>query len=118
MHVRPRAFLFLLFLLTLSLARCKAASDSGPNSGESLFKSHCSLCHGVDGHSKTTVGQQLQAADLHSQEVQDKSDAVLKQVILHGKGNMPPFEGQLTEVQVRNLLNYVRQFGKKPKPKQ
>ncbi len=105
----------LLLFLFATLPACMAETEPAHTPGESLYRSHCSLCHGVDGHAKTTLGQQLKAADLHSEQVQENSNALLKQVILHGKGTMPPFEGQLTDAQIEQLLKYVRQFGKKGK---
>lgn len=86
-------------------------SKSAPDG--SLFKSRCALCHGADGRGKTSLGQTLKAADLHSQVVQSQSNKVLHAIILHGKGNMPPFEGQLTDEQIDQLLQFVREFGRK-----
>jgi mono/diheme cytochrome c family protein len=115
MHLRVSYFIALFLFFAAALLPCIAESNSTTRAGESLYRSRCSLCHGTDGRAKTTLGQQLKAADLHSAQVQDNSDSLLRQVILHGKGNMPPFEGQLNDVQVRELLQYVREFGKKRK---
>jgi cytochrome c6 len=87
-------------------------SFNASSAAADLFKSRCVLCHGADGAGKTTLGQQLKASDLHSAKVQKQSDAGLKQSILHGKGNMPPFQAQLTIEQVDQLLKYVRRLGK------
>jgi mono/diheme cytochrome c family protein len=94
-------------------ATAKSKSKSG--AGEGLYKVYCVLCHGSDGHSKTTLGEQLQALDLHTEAVQEHTDAQLKNVILHGQKSMPPFAGQLTPAQVDQVITYIRGFGKKKK---
>ncbi|HEY1800383.1 MAG TPA: cytochrome c [Terriglobales bacterium] len=90
-----------------------AYGQSDANSGQALFKARCALCHGEDGKGKTNLGQQLKAFDLNSEKVQKNSNAQLKQVVLEGKGNMPPFQAQLNAEQVNAILKYVRHFGKK-----
>lgn len=106
-----RRFAVLASLLCASGVLAYGQSDA--NSGQALFKARCALCHGEDGRGKTNLGQQLKAFDLNSEKVQKNSDAQLKQAVLHGKGNMPPFQAQLDSEQVNTILKYVRHFGKK-----
>jgi mono/diheme cytochrome c family protein len=40
------------------------------------------------------------------------SDADLKSAITNGKNKMPPFKGKITEVQLNDVVAYVRQLGK------
>ncbi len=105
--------LLALFATAGFAANSKPEANSKPAPDGSLFKSRCALCHGADGRGKTSLGQQLKAADLHSAPVQSQSSKALHNIILHGKGNMPPFEGQLTDEQIDQVLKFVRQFGKK-----
>ena len=108
--------LALCFALSVLSARAETAkSKSKAAEGESVYKVRCVLCHGTDGHSKTTLGEQLQALDLHSEAVQEHTDAELKNVNLHGQKSMPPFAGQLTPAQVDQVITYIRGFGKKKK---
>jgi cytochrome c6 len=102
----------LIFLFVcLATAAC-AQPNSKASPGEAVFKLRCVLCHGADGRGKTTLGQQLKAANLHSNLVQRQSDAVLKGIIMHGKGNMPPFGALLEESDINQVLKYVRELGK------
>lgn len=96
-------------LLCGQLAMGANRQDAG--SANDLFKANCIVCHGQDGRG-TTVGKSLQAADLHSRQVQSQSDAQLGQVITQGKGNMPPFGTRLSSDQVNSLIKYVRVLGK------
>lgn len=99
--------------LFLGISGTSAVAQSGANSSRDLFKARCALCHGENGQGKTTLGQQMKAFDLNSAKVQSQTNTALKQVILEGKGNMPPFQAQLTSEQIAQLLKYVRTFGKK-----
>jgi mono/diheme cytochrome c family protein len=96
-----------------SLPMMSAADKSSP--GEDTFKSHCVVCHGADGAGKTTLGQQLKAADLHGKEVQSQTDAQLKKIISDGNNNMPAFSEQVTAAEIDGLVKYVRTFGKAKK---
>lgn len=98
---------FLLLISGLALAQ--------ESSGASTFKTKCVLCHGADGTGNTPLGKQLQAANLRSKEVQQKTDTELRQVIHDGKGNMPPFSEQLSDDQIDQVLKYVRMLGKQAK---
>ena len=104
---------FAVVALLLAASGVFAYGQSDANSGQALFKARCALCHGEDGRGQTNLGKQLKAFDLNSPKVQKNSNAQLKQVILQGKGNMPPFQAQLNAEQVNEILKYVRHFGKK-----
>lgn len=108
-----RTFGRFVVLASFLLASLSLWAQSDANSAKALFKSRCALCHGEDGRGKTTLGQQMKAFDLNSAKVQQQKNAVLKQVIMNGKGNMPPFQATLTDDQTNQLLKYVRTFGKK-----
>lgn len=81
--------------------------------GESLFKSKCGMCHGPDGAGKTTMGEKLKIPDLHSAEVQKKTDDDLRAVITKGKDKMPAYEAKLSKEQIDKLVVYVRDLAKK-----
>lgn len=99
----------ILGLLAVAFAVPMHAEESG---GAATFKQKCTLCHGADGTGQTTLGKQLQAANLHSKDVQKRSDAELHKIIHDGNGNMPPFGDQLTDEQIDAVIKHVRTFGK------
>ncbi|GAC1434654.1 MAG: hypothetical protein NVS1B11_04420 [Terriglobales bacterium] len=102
-----------VFGVLSTLAFAKAKDDAKPLPGESVFKARCVLCHGSDGTANTNLGKQLQARDLHDPAAQKLTDAEMKQLIGRGKGNMPPFDGQLSSTEIDQVVKYVRQFAKK-----
>jgi mono/diheme cytochrome c family protein len=93
-----------LFLLCLSL--------SAQETGGSLFKAKCAMCHGPDGAGKTTMGQTLKIPDLHSADVQKRSDADLIQIVAKGKNKMPAYEAKLSKAQIDKLVAYIRGLAK------
>ena len=104
-HV-PALLFSLLFLATSSLL---AQPQAG---GEGIFKAKCVLCHGADGSGNTTLGKQLQAANLRSKEVQKKTDVELHKIVHDGNNNMPPFGDQLTDDEINQVIKYIRAMGK------
>lgn len=102
-------FLFLVLLAISNLAWAEG------DSGETIFKSKCVLCHGADGTGNTPLGKQLQAANLHTKDVQKKTNAELRKVIHDGQTNMPPFGDQLSDEQIDQVIKYIRTLGRQTK---
>ena len=92
----------LLLISTCSLAETAAET----------YKTTCAMCHGPDGKGDTTLGKNLHAKDLTSDEVQKQSDAELSTIIVKGKENMPGFEGRLTQAQINGLVKFIRALKK------
>ncbi len=114
--IASSAMLCLYFASATLSAQTKAtAAQSKAAAGEAVYQARCVLCHGSDGHSQTTLGKQLAALDLHSPAVQKQTDAEMKNIILHGQKNMPPFDGQITSAEIDQVISRIREFGKKNK---
>lgn len=88
---------------------------SADSPGQTTFKSKCVLCHGADGTGSTPLGKQLQAANLHSPDVQKRTNAELHKIVHDGQTNMPPFADQLSDAEITQVIKYVRTFGKSGK---
>jgi mono/diheme cytochrome c family protein len=82
------------------------------DTAEATYKAKCAMCHGADGKGETPTGKAMKVNDFASETVQKMSDADLTDVIAKGKGKMPAFK-TLTADQVKDLVAYVRSFGKK-----
>jgi cytochrome c6 len=108
LHLLSAALFFagLVFTLTPS---ARAADDPA-----SLFKAKCAACHAADGSGNSATGKALATPDLRSEEVQKQTDAQLIDSIANGKGKkMPAYKGKLTDDQVKQLVGYIRELGKK-----
>ena len=102
-------------LLVFAVCGPVGAQENGKSPGAGIFKTKCVLCHGADGAGKTALGKQLQAADLHSKDVQKRSNAELQKIVHDGQGNMPSFAEQLSDDEIDQVIQYVREFGKPAK---
>jgi mono/diheme cytochrome c family protein len=103
-------------IISFALAFSAPMARASETSGATTFKSKCVLCHGADGTGNTSLGKQLQAADLHSKDIQKKSDTELHKIVHDGNGNMPPFGEQLSDDEIGQVIKYVREtFGKTAK---
>ena len=80
---------------------------------ESLFKGKCAMCHGPNGAGKTMMGEKLKIPALQSADVQKKSDADLKTIIIKGKDKMPAYEAKLNKEQIEMMVAYIRDLAKK-----
>src|SRR5690242_13774816 len=96
-------------LATISFLSAPARAD---NTAEATYKAKCAMCHGPDGKGETSTGKMMKAGDFASEAVQKMSDADLADAISKGKGKMPAYK-TLTPDQVKDLVSYVRAFGKK-----
>jgi len=109
---RFKTAVFVMSTLLPGVVPSLFAQSKSSSAGESLFKSHCVMCHGSDGAGNTTMGKQLKAQNLHSKEVQKLTDTEIKNVILNGKGNMPPFDGQVSSDEAGQIAHYVHSLSK------
>ena len=102
-----------LAMATAALGLLALPVPSVADDGATLFKSKCAMCHGPDGSGKTMMGEKLKIPDLHSADVQKKSDADLKTIVTKGKDKMPGYETKLTKEQIDALVGFIRSLGKK-----
>lgn len=54
------------------------------------------------------MGQKLGVPDLHSADVQKKSEAEIESIIAKGKNKMPAYEGKLTPEQISQVAAFVK----------
>ncbi len=97
-------------LATIALLSAPAKADAA--AAEATYKAKCAMCHGPDGKGETATGKAMKVKDFASEEVQKMSDADLTAAISAGKGKMPAYKA-LTPEQVKDLVAYIRAFGKK-----
>ena len=109
-----RMYSVLCLFLVLGLCNSLLAQEK-TSPGATIFKTKCILCHGTDGSGNTPLGKQLQAANLGSKEVQKQTNAELHKIVHDGRANMPSFAEQLSDEEITQVIQYVRQFGKTAK---
>lgn len=72
------------------------------------YKAKCAMCHGANGEGKPA----MKTIDFGSGEVQKLSDADLTGIITNGKDKMPAYKGKLTDVQIGDLVKWIRTLKK------
>jgi cytochrome c6 len=101
--------LFLATPLLIFTPSASAADDVA-----AVFKAKCAACHAADGSGNSATGKALATPDLRSDEVQKQTDAQLIDSVTNGKGKkMPAYKGKLTDDQIKQLVGYIRELGKK-----
>ena len=93
------------------------AWSAGNTSGEGNFQSYCMPCHGAEGNGDGMLAESL---DVKPRTLSDpaftatKTDDHLFKVVKQGGAsaglteNMPPFSGQLSDEEIRNVVVYLR----------
>jgi len=82
--------------------------------GKDVFLKKCKTCHGENGQGNEGMANLLKTkiAPFDSDEVQGKSDADIKVIIVEGKGKMKPVK-DISDSDINNVIAYVRTFKKK-----
>jgi mono/diheme cytochrome c family protein len=102
-------------------AKAKKVKNPVPNAKESRSRGHkiylekCVSCHGVKGDgreetAKTLVPRPPDFTDLHM--MKEMTDGEIFWKITTGKGAMPSYHKELTEMERWDLVHYVRSFAK------
>jgi len=83
----------------LVLILSSACGSPAPGDGKALFEKNCKLCHGTDG--KKMMGG---APDLSISALSREENI---QVILNGRGTMPPFAHALSAEDAGAVADYI-----------
>jgi|SRR5580704_11728218 mono/diheme cytochrome c family protein len=95
-------------------AAISAPPAGDATAGKDVYLKKCKTCHAEDGHGNDGMAKLLKTTipPLDSDDVQKKSDADIKKVIVEGKGKMKPVK-DISDVEIDNVIAYVRAFNKK-----
>jgi mono/diheme cytochrome c family protein len=99
------AIVFVVFFVTQT---CFAQ-----NSGADIFKAKCAMCHGDDGLGNPAIGKALGVVSYKAPAVLKLSDSQLTTIIKNGKNKMPAFGKQLTDAQIKAVLQHIHALQKK-----
>ncbi|MDX1478490.1 MAG: cytochrome c [Saprospiraceae bacterium] len=95
---------FLLALCCITTIAYLGCNSSGPSQkdlaeGEQLYRQYCILCHGEDGKLQLNGAMDITQSQLTIEE--------RIELMKNGRNLMTPFEGILTEDQMRLIANYA-----------
>ncbi len=103
MKIKISIFLFIVLLLTVFQA-FKSNLPSNELNPQSLFKTYCVNCHGIDGSLKTNGAMDLKFSPLSLDE------RIL--IITEGRNTMTAFGNTLTQEQIKMLAEYTLELTK------
>lgn len=101
------------FTLTFILFGCQSASDTSSKkpeqldktslTGEQLYSTHCTSCHGIDGKLGVSGASDLSKSSLSAKQVAS--------ILLNGRNGMPAMKELLeTSENMDSVINYVIQL--------
>lgn len=98
----------LIAIGTISLLASLTLASAGVPEGKALFAVKCQACHGANGEGKPAIAKMFNATihPLGSKEVQSKSDADLKKIILTGQGKMKPIA--VSDSEAADIVAFIR----------
>ena len=91
-----------------------AMSDASAKAGQALFVKTCAACHGKTGLGDGPKAKSLKTTmnDFTKAEFQNQTDGEHFYKTKTGRGDMPKYEGKLSDDDIWNLVNYTRTFKK------
>lgn len=91
-----------------------AVSDVSIQEGQVLYTKHCLSCHGKTGlgDGPKAVALKDYSGDFSKPEFHAETDGALFYKSKIGRGEMPSYEGKLSDTDIWNIVNYMRKLRK------
>jgi mono/diheme cytochrome c family protein len=91
-----------------------AKGDASNKAGLSKYTANCASCHGKAGLGDGVKARSLKdfPGDFSKAEFQGQNDGDLFYKTKMGRGEMPKYDGKLSDDDIWNIVNYMRTFKK------
>ncbi len=91
-----------------------AKGDASNKAGMALYNKNCASCHGKTGLGDGVKARALKtsAGDFSGADYQNQTDGELFYKTKFGRGEMPKYEGKMSDTDIWNVVNYSRTFKK------
>ncbi len=91
-----------------------AKGDASNKAGKTLFDKNCASCHGKAGLGDGVKARALKTfpGDFSKADFQGQTDGEHFYKTKTGRGEMPKYEGKMSDDDIWNLVNYMRTFKK------
>jgi len=86
------------------------AGQPATETGDTLFHTYCSVCHGQAGAGNGLVGVKLGAPSLLADKARGYTDGYLYSMIRYGRGVMPLYGDKIRGTDRWLVVNYLRQL--------
>jgi mono/diheme cytochrome c family protein len=91
-----------------------ASDETSNKAGMALYNKNCASCHGKTGMGDGVKARMLKdfPGDFSVAAYQNQTDGEHFYKTKFGRGEMPKYEGKLTDDEIWNTVNYMRTFKK------
>lgn len=91
-----------------------AKGDASNKAGQLLYTKNCASCHGKTGLGDGVKARALKdsSGDFSGAAYQNQTDGEHFYKTKFGRGEMPKYEGKLSDEDMWNIVNYMRTFKK------
>lgn len=91
-----------------------AKGDASNKAGQLLYTKNCASCHGKTGLGDGVKARSLKdsSGDFSGAVYQNQTDGEHFYKTKFGRGDMPKYEGKLSDEDMWNIVNYMRTFKK------
>lgn len=91
-----------------------AKGDASNKAGMALYTKNCASCHGKMGLGDGVKARALKtpSGDFSKAEYQGQTDGEQFYKTKTGRGEMPKYEGKMSDTDIWNTVNYMRTFKK------
>ena len=91
-----------------------AKGDASNKAGKTLYDKNCASCHGKVGLGDGVKARALKdfPGDFSKAEYQNQTDGEHFYKTKTGRGEMPKYEGKMSDDDIWNTVNYMRTFKK------
>jgi mono/diheme cytochrome c family protein len=91
-----------------------AMSDASTAAGQALYVKTCAACHGKTGLGDGPKAKSLKTApgDFLKAESQNQTDGEHFYKTKTGRGDMPKYEGKMSDDDIWNIVNFIRSLKK------
>ena len=91
-----------------------AKTEKSINAGKALYNTNCASCHGRNGLGDGVKARMLKEfpGDFATAAFQNQTDGEHFYKTKTGRGEMPKYEGKLSDDDIWNIVNYMRTFKK------
>ncbi len=104
MSKQPWSLLALLLIVMQAMVACGTNEEQRMAEGREMYLAECASCHQPEGEGFAQVYPPLAGNPIVM--LHDPNPTI--EVVLHGRGSMPPFRNELGPEELAKIVSYIR----------